>query len=745
MSAVSSSTTSTAPADPEPPHPVLNLHPPLRPALKLHTGRNESDVISPQKPVLSRHYTTLQEHADAVRKDNVTPEEGSDTPRVEGRREGFMWEARKEEALFSIAPRPLPTPTTPPSLDHILQARASMEEGTTSRGHSINSMNSGPSRSSTSLSGASFPGGVSRTDTARSSLSGLARGVVKHIPDMSMFLPIEKDIGVREDVYGRSGHKKSKPPKLAFSDAPAVELPEIKSKSTSPVRPTSKSRGTLQDRRKAAMGDAMKLTLPQNMPQLPSRGRMPASDLSSIAPSRPRSPKTPWVTDRTAILHTVEPPSAPPTIPEDVSAEIFPGNDLVTSSTTPQTGTQNKRIGLLSRRSGGRVRFGRQHSSGGTRTSNDDSQASSPSLAVTSPHFDNLVTLHTHDQTHTQEQETQTQQDLRELGKRSRAGRWRWSGRRSSNDIDTPPPTSPDRTPFFLTRFLQNKRSTDSSSTLASTPTQKSFWRRKQSIPARPASEHMASDFIDNMPVPPYFVPPGLQRVPTPPIHDARSEVKGKLNDFFFEMQGGGRTHKAVKSPGSIWDSDAILMSQQTISSPSTESDESPQAPSGNKDAAPGPTPLTAYLNVPLSPISPPLSGPSSSPPKATQAEIETWFRVQAPTGESPPLSSSTSPNHAVVRLAEEKAKLEWITPEHLPASPLCPLHEKYRGPSKGMCIFHGKKKSVWETAAAGKGKDNSLRRESILLRRESLFDGVVENVVRSRRSMRKADRVSSS
>jgi hypothetical protein len=44
----------------------------------------------------------------------------------------------------------------------------------------------------------------------------------------------------------------------------------------------------------------------------------------------------------------------------------------------------------------------------------------------------------------------------------------------------------------------------------------------------------------------------------------------------------------------------------------------------------------------------------------------------------------------------EARRKFEWIVPEHLPSSPLCPLHPKYQGGySKGMCYWHPKKRST--------------------------------------------------
>ncbi|KAF2433528.1 hypothetical protein EJ08DRAFT_647220 [Tothia fuscella] len=37
-------------------------------------------------------------------------------------------------------------------------------------------------------------------------------------------------------------------------------------------------------------------------------------------------------------------------------------------------------------------------------------------------------------------------------------------------------------------------------------------------------------------------------------------------------------------------------------------------------------------------------------------------------------------------------AGLDWDIPEHLPTSPLCPLHTKYRGRGKRICVYHGRR-----------------------------------------------------
>lgn len=37
----------------------------------------------------------------------------------------------------------------------------------------------------------------------------------------------------------------------------------------------------------------------------------------------------------------------------------------------------------------------------------------------------------------------------------------------------------------------------------------------------------------------------------------------------------------------------------------------------------------------------------------------------------------------------------EWDVPEHLPNSPLCPLHPKYRGKPSKTCPYHGRRRSL--------------------------------------------------
>lgn len=38
--------------------------------------------------------------------------------------------------------------------------------------------------------------------------------------------------------------------------------------------------------------------------------------------------------------------------------------------------------------------------------------------------------------------------------------------------------------------------------------------------------------------------------------------------------------------------------------------------------------------------------------------------------------------------------------PEHLPSSPLCPMHPKHKSGGKGICPFHGRRRVDEETAS---------------------------------------------
>jgi len=690
---------------------------------------SKSATLAP-RPGLARHYTSLQEHADAVRGQDLTPGGGSgSTPRAEERREGFTWEVRKDaDTPTSPILDTLPRPNTPPSMEEIMRATTKERE---SRGgvQSVARVDSYQSIGSAKRvsTGSSLNSTVSRSDSHRASFSGIARGIMSHAPDMRSFLPMEKQHEDDEDASigkGRRGStvgrqlKFNLPHTAAKRDKEKEEAP--KPTKAPPEKPASIHKVTLKDRRKVAQGESMKLTLPSNISQLPSRGRTPVFELTGPTSSRPRSSKTPWVHNYPQDWPPSGLASAPATIFEDGDVNtpgLLPGHDPLTSSQTPHADFPGGRH--RNRRSLPRLRLGRAKS--WHRRSDSPARSADGNFPLTNPLAEPTQTQMEHAQ---YAQQVQTREELKEVGKRSRCRRLRWSGPWSSTgNSETPDtPSSGGRTSFFLTRVLKPMRScqNDDISSPETPPAERALRRRKR---------HADMEKIANMSVPPIFIPPGTSRVPTPPMLDANGEVKGKLADFFFNIEGV-RTRKPPATPGGIWDSDAVLMSQTTdISLPSTESDESPQAlavtPLTLEDVTPGIaviTPNATYSNVRTTP--PALVDTSGS---------EAWFRMP-----SSPRRDSTQSNR---RAAEEKAKLEWLIPEHLPTSPLCPLHVKYVGPSIGVCVFHGRRKS----ASGGKG----TRRESGVGRRSGTMDGSGEHFgwveAWTFRASRRRQRVSSS
>jgi hypothetical protein len=94
------------------------------------------------------------------------------------------------------------------------------------------------------------------------------------------------------------------------------------------------------------------------------------------------------------------------------------------------------------------------------------------------------------------------------------------------------------------------------------------------------------------------------------------------------------------------------------------------------------------------------------------------WFRI--PSDQSRRESQLTE---LALRELEERRKFEWLVPEHLPNSPLCPLHAAYNGYSKGICYWHGRRKS-----SSSKSKTS-----------EEIVGGVYDTAKREKRRQRMA------
>lgn len=128
---------------------------------------------------------------------------------------------------------------------------------------------------------------------------------------------------------------------------------------------------------------------------------------------------------------------------------------------------------------------------------------------------------------------------------------------------------------------------------------------------------------------------PGLQRVATPPMNSK----SGKLHGFFFDF----------KPPESE--------EERPDRSPT-----SPTSPYGES---------TVYT-------------PGSVIRPAARGAERDWFRVRM---------DEIMAGHA----DEDMANFKWDVPEHLPGSPLCPLSPKHKSGGKGICIYHGRRKTQAE------------------------------------------------
>ncbi|KAF1980254.1 hypothetical protein BU23DRAFT_5247 [Bimuria novae-zelandiae CBS 107.79] len=624
-------------------------------------GQHIVRAVTPKQGI-TRHYTSFKEHADAVQNAIVMPGGGQgSSSRVEDRHTGFTWEFGNGEEPRQATPLPHkpPTPHTPPILEE-LSRRGSKADAWGDVGPVKSDMEALSRTSTRDLSTIPSLTTPARTDTNRSSFSGLARGMMRHVPDVLMFHPTEKTAevgGQYSDLRERQKSRDERHTQFNFNPAvPKLQLPTPESApGTVDVvvpKPGMPPKATLKDRRHFAQRDAMKLTLPPNMPDLPVRGRTPMGETSSLAPSRPRSPKTPWIQDRPPEWHNTNPKSAPATILEEEDPALLLRKG---SGSLNQVSSLDKPKSKVSKG----LSFGRilwRSSKRGIRVSDASSEVieNSGSDSRSRPGLD---------------QPSQVQQGFEELGARPRARRFRWGGQGSSRTLGVAPRSELPRSPLSIGRFVKPKHSQQ---LLASAPPVKdqSNRNRKQTM-FLPDLE-----VIYKMPVPPSFVPPGLVRVPTPPMFDAGGEVKGKLADFFFDLQGV-RTHKAPQGSSGVWDSDALLMSQDTdLGPPSSETDDSPRDPISESPSN--------LPNHPLFPIRTTATGGGYTP---TTPAYDLADANLARAGADP-----MNPKDPATRGAEEIAKLEWLTPEHLPSSPLCPLHEKYSGPSTGLCVYHGKK-----------------------------------------------------
>ncbi|CAI6337468.1 unnamed protein product [Periconia digitata] len=447
--------------------------------------------------------------------------------------------------------------------------------------------------------------------------------------------------------------------KFDFSATPNIDLPRSKQKHANAPsgKAGAKPNIPIQDRRQ----QSTKLRIPLDMPQLPSRSRPPVTE-----PVLPRSPaNSPLPVSYTKSWQESGVANAPSTIFEhgDDAQGLVPlaGVEMLAKPASPQADTHDKQPHR--NRSLARIRFSRTRSSG-TRTSTESSHA---------------VSSDQYSQPNTQgSRPPRTKDNLQDSSKHGYSLHRRWSGTHwpmHGGFASTTP--SPKEPPFLINRFLKPKHSespVQSPEQNVESPKHKSYWRRKQSFFVR--SEYTSS--------PPFSAPAAIHPAIATPKPGPGGEVKGQLADFFFvdvQENSGARPRAPNASkppPISVWDSDALLMPLPSMTPPSTEEEESPMdSPIAEKPD------FETRITTPKDEVHSPY--PENPFPLSPEANaLENWFRVPNPAGEE-------KRDENEMKRAEETQRLEWITPEHLPSSPLCPLHEKYIGEGKGFCVYHGR------------------------------------------------------
>lgn len=630
------------------------------------------------KPTSTRKWSSLEDHAEHVRGISIHEEY---TPRPADRREGFMWDSLKTNETRTMQMSRLLPASEPRSKEYIttptvpgtLSSRADGEPPTL-RSMYTWSTNSGSGED------------VSRKDTIRSSTSSIARGIIRTGPDMRMFvdesnythkdwqIPHHRDDPREQTRLGYIPSSKSTSvPQETNVDKWSTGNAHHKDRHITELPASSHPRSGLKDRRNLEQSAALKLTLPM---LLPRQRLQPTSDfiaMQGLAPPRSRSPKTPWPQESSPMLKSFYGAPATSTAIPDLSSsallqDLLLHDDILQSSQSqPQVRRVRDRCYIT------RPRYSRNRS--GT---SDGSLAKTPDDATsTSEHL--------------------VPEDLRQLSKRARQKRWGgpWS---SNTEPATPEPpfNESSRNHFSLVRFLSPRRHKHSSFTIA-----------PRQVPPSDSTGHTRtirsqqaySDVVTNIMTPPTFAPPGLRRIPTPPHSDQYGEVKGQLAGFIFSLQDKQQPKRSPNVPRGGWDSDALLMSQKSGITPSSGS--SNESPQGQLSHLPTPTEFarlssSGYVTGPSNVMNEPSFGKRS------------WFRV--------PVDAEDSTRQCDdVLSADDRAKLEWLIPEHLPASPLCPLHIKYQGPSKGFCVFHGRQKRVGEGRTEDRNGTNATEQKDYL------------------------------
>jgi hypothetical protein len=401
-----------------------------------------------------------------------------------------------------------------------------------------NNVEFGPPRRTSSTS--SMPRELGRSNARRSSIVAFAKGFARHVPNMRLFPPPDPtpdhhdhplagcpDNSVRTSNYEGKGRKLSFVlPTINKPSGSADNVPQPNSDSREHVgnacpRPPSSDpfvKGSLRDRRKVNLD----LSLPVENPNLPPRSRLPVVQLNGITPSRPRSPKTPWVRNDAPKYPLATTPANAPIMEEDYIGRatvregsgamgLLPGEDPILSSHSPKL----ERLAYQHRDRSHNSRPRYKQNRSGRSKEREEALAHTPDGTWT-PDYNARVTY---------EQPSRTLAELDQLGqtaKEVRSKRWRWarSATRSSDGVpQTPMADPPVNRRFSINPFKRSGRITeqpdqDNATKQSPSPPSRLWWiGRQTSVSARP--EHTTSNNNNNITIPPSFVPPGLNRVPT--------------------------------------------------------------------------------------------------------------------------------------------------------------------------------------------------------------------------------------
>lgn len=704
----------------------------------LHQLQPTQHLQQPQqtRPLL-RKYTTLQDHAAAIIRAEHA-DHNALTPRYEGRRGSFAWDLsaafEDEEPKLTRDPM-MPQQSdnhTPPTMEELVRRNTHEDDASSVRRSSLVNSDTVFSRPSTARSstGGTDVDSISQSDTGKST-GGLARSMTTKVPDMearqlsiskaqrSVSVPQE---GQRDDVSfirgSRTGRKLSfqlpsglmmrSPIEHAQQPFPVKDspTPESPTQVTSPQL-TTKCSG-LAARRQVKMD----LTLPLRLLDLPKpveRRRAPPVIPSSITPANSRSLKTLWAHEPESDRATNDKATAvrsAPIIEDDENIDAAEtitlhdaGVELGTTSALPFSAPVATALVQPPSKVRNRCVIGRSSArrdkSGGTSTTESD-VGSTPDHHWT-PGLKEGMT----------EQEVTVQNKLVQLAKTSTTARshhWPWNKPKalSSDEHTHTKEEQEDRKSISANIFRRSNRflgTPEKEKRDKKSPKEWNIpWRRDKHINKSP----LPSASLANMSVPPSFVPPGCEEVRTP-MHDAASEVRGKLAGFFFESNSlNAKTKRRTKtSPGGYWDSNAVLMSMNIDQDLSNTEDEE-VGPKGRPPAAfhLGPVNDTpALMTGPGLYIGPDVnltvkvaSGVPDISRTRSSLSRDSWSRMHFGK-ETPDVDLLTA---AALREADERRKFEWLVPEHLPNSPICPLNVKYVGPSKGLCYWHGRRSNGW-------------------------------------------------